>query len=84
LVARDSYKTPPAQRLGGDVDESPIAGRLAFGGVVDSLVVQCGNAGFIDLHYSRSQSVIEAGSPEVLLGQVMTFKGGADVAGSIA
>ena len=66
------------------VYESPIAGRSAFDGVVDSLIVQCGNAGSIDLNYGGGHSLIEAGLPELLFEECATFKGRADTLGSIA
>jgi hypothetical protein len=40
----------------------PITGQSAFRGVVDHLVVQCGSAGFIDLHHSARHRLIEVES----------------------
>src|SRR5258707_411584 len=62
----------------------PTTRQSAFCRVVDRLVVQCRNAGFIYLRDSASHSLIEATLPEVLLAQVATFQRGANPPGGIA
>jgi len=46
----------------------PITGQSALCGVADHLIVQCGNAGLIDLHHSARHRLIEATLPELLFG----------------
>ena len=48
------------------------------------MVVQCGKASSIDLRDSTGHSAIETTLPELLEGQIATFKGGADVFCTIA